>query len=272
MDNRNLITNGRFDLGLNNWYFDDATHLPGGGRNGFDAIRLDEGGFVSQPIAVRFTRPHLLRIAVKTPSPVSGKARLRIQDDRGGAHSRSFDLATTKAGEWQEYSHHFGIGKGNYKLVIESDIDGVEIDGVWMWPVAVTRAQIAAQVADRLGAVATQFNYSLTPSWGKPEGSYTLAVDAGLRSAQAINPYDGSPDIRWLSDNAVDDAVEAATAYMVNRARMDASVETDISVGGRSESRSQVYSALSKYQEGAGGNSGPGRIETRRLYHASEEE
>lgn len=270
--NRNLITNGRFDGDLNNWYFDDAVAIPNGGKNELGCVRINDGGFISQLFSIPVTRKYMLHIAVRSDSAITGKARVRIEDNRGGAHTRSFDLTTSKAGEWQEYVWEFGIGQGNFKLVIESDVDGVEVDDVWLWNVFISRSQIAAQVADRLGAVATQFRYSTTPSWGKPEGSYTLAIDSALRSVQATNIWDGSPDIRWLKANAVDDVVEAATAYMLNRASMDASILTDISAGGRTESYSQIFSAISKFKDGSNGNSGPGRIETRRLYHASEEE
>jgi hypothetical protein len=132
----------------------------------------------------------------------------------------------------------------------------IRIDDVWFWFVPVTRAQIAAQVHNKLGRVATERNLTITPSGTLTEGSYTYAIDAALRNVGAINPETGLPDVRYLNDTSVQNAIDATRREMLEQLQSDYAVEVDTRTGPYQQSLSQKRQAIAEILGGAGGESG----------------
>ena len=128
-----------------------------------------------------------------------------------------------------------------------------------------TRGEIAAKLAQRLGALATDAGFSTQPSASGPNGDYSNAIDEALRSVDADNRWD-DPDVTDLEADQVNAVLEAAQTAMLQQLRSTYALETDVSLGPRKENRSQIAASLdAMLGAGSGGGSGNRRVSQGRL-------
>jgi|GEM_PF-3149736 len=271
MDERNRLINGRFLHNLNGWTSSGATYNAGDGDEHYGVVVLPVGAFVERAFAVPQARGYSLHLAVKpvTADLSPGQAQAQISDGDG-------DLVATKdlsgaADTWTELTFTLGLAPGTTYTLRISNVSAaaeIKVDDVWLWWAPKTRAQLAAEVHAKLGRLAS--GLSTTPSGTLTEGSYTYAVDAGLRTVGAIDPETDTPDVRWLEANLLDTALDAIEKEMLERLQRDYAVEVDVQIGPRRESLSQVNQALSKLT-GTGdkqsGGMGSGKIVVRKLHY-----
>lgn len=274
MTERSLLTNGRFFHNLDAWTASGATYSAGDGDEHFGVAVLPTAGkYVEQQFAVDYPRLYTLHLSVKPigAALVAGQAKVQIVDGTG-AQVINQDLIATPGDAWAENSILVGLAPGTTYTLRVTNISAagdVRVDDLWLWWTPQTRAALAARVHAKLGRLATERSLSMTPSGTNTEGDYTFAVDAGLRSVGAINPDTDEPDVRWLEAGNLDTALEAIEMEMLERLQRDFAVETDITLGPRSESRSQIAGALEKLTSTSGG--GSKRPVMRKLRHSAED-
>jgi hypothetical protein len=267
MYDRSHLTNGRFLMNLDNWTATDATYSAGDGDEQYGVAVLAAGGFITQDFTVPYARTYTLQVAVKPVGDVLAANDLQaviIDDDSGTVVAVSLEGAT--ADTWQTNTDLLGLAPGNtytLKLLNNAAIP-VRIDDVWLWFVPQTRAQIAAQVHARLGQLATDYSLSVTPAGALTEGSYTYAIDAALRSMGALNVETAEPDVRYLDPNDIATVIDLVESEMLKRVQRSAVTETDVSLGPRSESRSQKAAMIGSLVSGSGGG-GASRVVMRPL-------
>lgn len=270
MSERNRLSNGRFLHDLDSWTTSNASYSAGDGDDHYGVAVLDAGGgYVEQTFSVPYVRSYTLHVAIK---PISGtlsanEMQARITDGDGNTVV-TLSLEGASSDAWQENEDVLGLAPGTtYTLrLTNSSALSVHIDDVWLWHVAITRANLAARADDKLGRLASDRSLSTTASGSNTEGDYTYAVDAGLRAMGALNPETGEPDIRYLTPDNVETAIDVIEQEMLEKLRRDYAVETDVSLGPRRESLSQKQRAIGEILGGASGK-GSGRVITRRLRH-----
>jgi hypothetical protein len=263
----NLLNNGRFDNKLSNWTaVPPVSYDPHGGADEIGCAKLDNGGELVQLFTVPYSRKHTLHFNQKADSAFADGENACIMIVDGYQNLvKQIDLSIIKPGVWNGNTYEIGLAAGSYTFHIYCEKDGLYVDDVWLWALFTTRTKLAEEAADRLGSVALKHKFTTTPSYGKSEGSYTLAVDQALRSVGSIRPEDASPDVRYLGPEAVETAVDAVVAYMLKVATMNASGMTDLTVDGRQESFSQEYKALSELA-GSSGGTGTKPVQVRKIY------
>lgn len=167
---------------------------------------------------------------------------------------------------WREGVLAFAVdvGDGNDSVSLSSAGGTAYVDTVTLigGGLAKSRAEIAALVASRMAAIATDQGFSTTADSSGPEGDYTAAIDEALRAVGCMNSW-GDPDVTLLLPAQINAVVESARASMLQRARADYALETDVTLGPRSESRSQIASSLDEIL--GGGGQGGGRVTMARL-------
>lgn len=167
---------------------------------------------------------------------------------------------------WREGVLVFAVetGEGNDEVEFSASGGIVLVDTVTLIGEGLpkSRAEIAALVAGQIAAIATDKGFVTTPSASGPEGDYSAAIDEALRANAAMNRW-GDPDVTLLLGSQVNQVIESAKIAMLQRARASYALETDVSLGPRSESRSQIAGSLDEMLAGAGGNR---RISMGRLY------
>lgn len=130
-------------------------------------------------------------------------------------------------------------------------VDGVTVvTGV----LPLTRWALMLTVSHRLAALATDAGLNAAATGKGPEGDYTAAVEESLRQVGAVNEW-GDPDITALAADQVNAAIEAALTAMMGQLANHYALETDVSLGPRSESRSQIAKMLTTLG-GAGAGAG----------------
>lgn len=274
MSERTLLTNGRFFHNLDGWTASGASYSAGDGDEHYGVAVLPTGGaFVEQGFAVVEPRLFTVHASVKPVGAAlaTGQAKVRIVDGDGNTVLDK-DLVAASAGVWAENSVGVGLAPGTtytLRLTNVSAAGDVLVDDAWVWWVPLTRAGLAGRVHAKLGRLATERSLSTTPIGDSTEGDYTYAVEAGLRSVGAINPDTDAPDVRWLEAGNLETALEAIEMEMLERLQRDYSVETDITLGSRSESRSQIAGALERLTSASGG--GSRRPVMRKMRHSRED-
>ena len=245
MHERTYLINGRFLNGLDSWTAASATFLASDGDEQYGMAQLSVGGSIAQPFNVAKARSYTLHIAVKPATTLaSGDATVALTTN--GNPVTTLNL-TGVAGLWTENTFTVGLVPAvNYKLTVNAVNVAVKIDDVWLWFVPTTRAALAQRVLTRLGGLATDQSLSLAPSGTQTEGDFTGAVDTGLRTIGAIDPETDAIDIRYLSIEMVDTAITALEREMLQQLYRTFSLQTDISVGPRHESLSQVAKAIER--------------------------
>lgn len=259
MAENNFLLNGRFLHNLNGWTVSDAAvvYSAGDADDHYGVCVLPTGNkTVQQDFAVIGVRAFTIHLSVKAVGAnLSGSnAVLSILDGNGNPLVAQ-NLSGT-ADTWTENTFSYGLAEGTtYTLIIENDnaTGDVRIDDLWLWFVPLTRLQIAQRVHAKLGRLATDRSLSTTPSGLLTEGSYTYAVDAGLRSVGAIDPDTGLPDARWLDEQTIQNALDYVEKQMLGQLQKDYAVEVDTRTGPYQQSLSQKREAITEMLGGAGG-------------------
>jgi hypothetical protein len=272
-DERNRLVNGRFLHNLNNWTASNAVYSAGDGDDHYGvAVLSTGGGYIEQTLGVVNARSHSLHIAVKPVGGAlsAGQATLRITD--GDGNTVATQNLSGDADAWTESTYTFGLAPGTTYTVRITNVSAagdVKIDDVWLWWVPKTRAQLATMVHTKLARLATDRSLSTTAAGALTEGSYTYAVDAGLRAVGAIDPETDLPDVRWLDASLLDTALDAIEKEILEQLQRDYAVEVDITMGPHSERLSQKHAALEKLTGAAGSSqgSGGGRVVMRKLHY-----
>ncbi len=271
MSERTHLNNGRFLHDLGGWDISGAEYSAGDGDDHYGMAVLSTGGdYIEQSFAVPYLRAYSLHLALKSSVDLAGaEVTARIIDGQGNVVTTQ--NVTGSASVWTEQTFNVGLAPGTtYHLRIANASAGVDvkIDDVWLWHVPITRASLAAQVHDRLARLATDRSLTTAQSGALTEGSYTYAIDAGLRTVGAIDPETGLPDVRYVEPEAIDTVLQTVEREMLERLYRDYALEVDITVGPRRESLSQISRAIGgligKGDSGGGGSSA-GRVVIRKL-------
>lgn len=271
MSERSHVFNGRFLQNLDLWTATNAAYSAGDGDEHYGVAVLSAGGYITQDFTVPMARSYSIHTAVKPVGAVLTANQLQaIITDDDGSQVVVLSLEGDTDGAWQENTDTLGLAPGTtYRLqILNSAAVPVRIDDVWLWFVPITRAQIAAQVHARLGTLATDYSLSVTPSGALTEGSYTYAIDAGLRGCNAVNDETGQPDVRYLDSGDVLTVLELVEGEMLKRVQRSAVTEVDVALGPRRESLSQKAANIGSLI-GGGAGSGGGRVVMRKLTHSA---
>lgn len=270
-DERTLIFNGRFLHNLGNWTATGATYSAGDGDDHYGVALLASAGHkIAQTFAVDRVRSYTLHTSIKCSSAITSGQVTAVITDGNGNTVATLNLTAGTPDTWTEAENVLGLAPGStYTLTITNvgAAAAVKVDDVWLWAVPATRAQLAAKVNTKLARLASERSLSTTPSGSNTEGDYTNAVDAGLRSVGALDPETDAADVRWLEGTTLDLALDAIEQEMLEQLYRDYSVETDISVGPRSEQRSQIAGAVREILKPSGGGGGSRRVQMRPLTH-----
>ena len=168
---------------------------------------------------------------------------------------------------WQEGVLVFALDAGASDSVTFSSSGGTAyVDSVALLGggLPITRQGIVAIVAARLSALATDASLSDTATGDTPEGDYTHAIDEALRQAGAVNRW-GDPDVTQLIGSKVNDVIEATATATLQLLRTTYALQTDVSLGPRRESRSQIAVSIDALLSGSGSDR---RVKVGRLHRA----
>lgn len=275
MSERSYLANGRFLQNIDQWTAAAGapSYSAGDGDDHYGVANLPAGSALTQTFAVPYARAYTLHTAIK---PVGGvltaNQMLATITDGDGNTVVALSLEGATSGAWQENEDTLGLAPGTtYTLEYRNNSAlTVRLDDVWLWFVPITRAQVASQVHARLGQLATDYSLSTTPSGSLTEGSYTYAIDNGLRALGAINPETGQIDIRYLDSGDVLTAIDLAEQEMLKRIQRSALTEVDTSLGPRDEKKSQKAAAIMA-TVGGSGKGGGGRVVIRTLRHEAKD-
>lgn len=276
MSERSRLANGRFLIDLSNWTASDAVYAASDGDAHYGmAVLSPVGGYVEQEFTVPNARSWTLHIAIKpdTTDLAADDLTLRIVDGAGNTVLTQ-NAGTVTADVWTEQEYEFGLAPGTTYTLRLSNTRGVgdiKVDDIWLWWVPLTRAELAARVAAKLGRLATERSLSTTPAGSLTEGDYTYAVDSGLRSVGAINPETDEPDVRYLDSSNVDTALDAIESEMLERLQRDYAVDVDTKVGPRDQKLSQRRDAIKDLLGGGKSGGAGGRVVMRNLRHQAED-
>lgn len=269
---RSHLANGRFLQNIDQWTATNAAYSAGDGDDHYGVCVLTAGGYITQTFAVPYARSYTLHTAVKpVGGTLSANQMLATITDGDGNTVVALSLEGDTSGAWQESEDTIGLAPGTtYTLEYRNNSAlTVRLDDVWLWFVPMTRAAIAAQVHARLGQLATDYSLTTTPAGALTEGSYTYAIDNGLRALGTLNPETGQVDIRYLDAGDVLTAIDLVEQEMLKRVQRSALVEVDVSLGPRRESLSQKAKMIGEAM--GSGKSGGGRVVVRKLRHQAED-
>lgn len=262
MDERSYLINGRLLHNLNGWTAaGGAVYSAGDGDDHYGVASLPAGASIAQAFTVERARRYTLHLAAKT-----GNATVTIADGNGNALPSG--TASGAAGVWTESSLTFGLAPGTTYTLTISNAGGstILIDDVWLWWVPLTRAELAERVHRKLDSLASDATLSTTAVGTQTEGSYTDAVDAGLRAVGAIDVETDLPDVRYLDTALLDSCLDAIEREMLERLTRHYAVLTDIKVGDRDEKLSQIGKSIGALAgSGKAGGSSGGKIVIRQL-------
>ena len=274
MGEYSLLTNGRFLHDLDGWVPSGAVYVASAGDDHYGVVELETGGdYITQSFSVPHIRRYQIHLAVKAVAGLleTTDAQVIITDGDGNSV-----LTTNLSGAqdtWTDNNISVGLGPGTtytLKIINNTHDDGVlYVDDVWIYGTVILRSEIATRLAGKLGAVARERDLSVAMDGALTEGDYTYAIDAGLRSLGALNPQTGLPDIRYIQDaGLIDDLIDISLDDMLERLVLDYAVEPDITVGPRTERRSQIANRLAKVRGGdSGSGGGKNRVIQRKLGH-----
>lgn len=254
----NLLRNGDFSRGLYEWTGTGAISRALGFPR-LNCAALDAGESLSQAQGISEQNLYTLHYFYQ----VATGATLTVGY---GAYTNTHTGAPLSV--WREGVLAFAVdmGEGNDSVSLSTSGGAAYVDTVTLLAggLAQSRAGIATLVAARMAAIASDQSFSTTPSATGPEGDYTAAIDEALRAVGCMNSW-GDPDVTLLVPAQINAVVESARSAMLQKARADYALQTDVTLGPRSESRSQIASSLDEIL--AGGGQGGGRVTMARLDH-----
>lgn len=256
----NLLQNGDFSRGLYEWT-GTGTIIRSDGYPRVNAAQLTDGQSLAQDIGISVEQPYTLHYFYKL---TTGATLTVAYGDVSQTHTGApLDV-------WREGVLVFAVEEGddaNASVEISAADATAYVDTLTLLfgGLPKSRGQIATDVAGMIAEFATDASLSTTASATGPEGDYSAAIDEALRAASAMTRW-GDPDVTKLLGNQVNMVVEGTKAAMLQRLRAKYALEVDVSLGPRSESRSQIASSLDEMLAGGGG--GDRRVSMGRLTHA----
>lgn len=270
---RSHLVNGRFLHNLDGWTASGgASYHAGAGDAQYGIVVLPVGASIVQSFAVPHVRSYTLSLAVKTTSGTlsTGQATVTIRDGQNNIVA-SIDLSGD-APAWSIQTTTLGLAPGSSYRITLTNVSAsatIYIDDVWLWPVLNTRSDLAQTIHRKLAALATDASLSTTANGAQTEGDYTDAVDAGLRSAGAIDSETDLPDVRWLDATTVDIALDAIEREMLKRLQRHYATVVDLKIGPRDEKLSQISKHLASLAGGGDGAASQGsrKVVTRKLIY-----
>ncbi len=273
MNELNLLSNGRFLQDLSNWTAVNAVYNAGDGDDHYGvAVLSTGGGYISQTFTVPRTRLFTFHISVKAVGANLASTQCQFLIKDGSGNTVITQNLTGAIDVWTENTVEVGLATGTTYtfLIINNNAAGsVKIDDVWIWFLPMTRANIAARVAEKLGRLADDRSLSTTLSGSRTEGDYTYAIDSALRNIGAINQEIGTPDIRYLTAESLQLTIDEVEREMIEMLQRDYALEVDVTVGQRRENLSQIGTALGNM---AGGNSKGGKVVMRKMSYPPAED
>ena len=269
MGERNKLVNGRFLHNLDGWTVSGAEYSSGDGDEHYGVAVLEQNEWISQAFSVSYIRTYTIHLAMKSSGAIqAGDVDVLITDGEDNTVVL-WQPPGDGIDTWGIDCTHVGLAPGTtYTVKITNNqVEDVMIDDVWIWLLAICRLDIAVGVNEKLARLASDRSLVTTPDGDDTEGDYTKAVDAGLRSIGAVNPYTALPDDRYVEINRVGAVIDAVMREMLEQLRADYAVEVDISEGPHRESLSQINKAITAMiGEGEGSTPG-GRVISRKLEH-----
>lgn len=266
MQDATHVYNGRFETGSDNWdLYATAGHIFTDGFEQAGCIRLPaQNDYIEQDFTVPRARQYTLHFAVKGVGAALGDGdfEARIYQDATLLYTLGPD--TVQPDIWEEANFEFGLAPGN-TFTLQMRLTGTTeamLDDIWLWFIPMSRGEIAAYLADKMGALASDLSLSAAPSANKPEGDYTWAIDTGLRNIGAINPETGKPDIRYVGQESIATALDMIERQLLEGLQRQYSSQVDVRTGPIQESLSQKAAMIGKL---VGGGSGQNRVVMRRL-------
>lgn len=253
----NNLQNGDFGRGLYQWT-GTGTISRSLGYPRLNCAQLADGQSISQAVGISgeilYTLHYFYRLSTGATLTV---AYGDVSQQHTGA---PLDV-------WREGVLAFSVeaSEGNESVQFSASGGTVYVDSVTLQGGGLprTRAELASEVAGMIAAFATDASLSAVASALGPEGDYSAAIDEALRAVGAMNRW-GDVDITLLPASQINDVIEGARAAMLQRLRARYALEVDVSLGPRSESRSQIASSIDEMLAGAAGSRRP---TMGRLYH-----
>jgi hypothetical protein len=245
MAEASCLSNGRFLLDLSNWTAASAVYQASDGDEQYGMASLSVGGSISQNFTVPYIRAYTFHASVKAAATLtSGQVTAVIT--QGGNAVTTINL-TGAAISWLEITTSLGLVPGvTYTLTINAVSVAVKVDDVWLWPVPISRSEIASRVHTKLGLLASDLSYSTALAGSLTEGHYTYAIDSGLRQIGAVDVDTDTPDVRCVAAGAIEVLLNAVEYAMLERLQRDYATMVDIDVGPRKEKLSQIAAAIGK--------------------------
>lgn len=253
----NLLDNGGFHGNLDEWT-GTGSILRSDGYPRYGCAQLDDGEYVEQDQDIGADQLHTLHYFYKISTGGTLTATY------GSSLSQAHSGVTVEV--WHEGALAFALdanGSDSVRFAASGATCYVDSVTLLVGGLSMTRATVATRVARKIAALATEQSLSTDASTDGPEGDYSDAIDDALRGLGCINVY-GDPDVTAARSGQVSSLIDGAVAAMVEQLRVTYSLESDVSLGPRRESRSQIAGMLGELQGGSGGG---GKIEVRRLRH-----
>lgn len=246
----NLLSNGGFDGNLNYWTgtgtIDRTLGYPRAGCAALAAGESLESDAVGLSENSLYTLHYFYRLA-------SG-ATLTV-----GAGGVSQTHTGTPLSVWREGHLAFALDAGVSDGVTVSSAGGVAyVDSIalLLGGLPITRATLTSMISAQLRSLASDAGLLTIASDAGPNGDYSAALDEGLRVVGAVNRW-GDPDVTALDAAQINAVVEAAKGSMIQALRADYALQTDVRLGPRQESRSQIAGSLDKMLSGGGASNRP---------------
>ncbi|MFA6168294.1 MAG: hypothetical protein WC700_16855 [Gemmatimonadaceae bacterium] len=255
----NLLRNGDFSRGLYEWT-GTGTLTRALGYPRLNAARLAAGQSLSQAQGISEQNLHTLHYFYQ----VATGATLTVGY---GAVTQTHTGAPLDV--WREGVLAFApdVGGGNESVELSAAGGVAYVDTVTLLTggLPVSRAATAATVADLIAAFATDAGLVMTANADGPEGDYSAAIDEALRALGAVTPW-GDPDVTLLAATQVNDLLEGVKQAMLQRLRATYALDVDVTLGPRSERRSQIAGSIDEMLAGAGSDR---RVKMGKLTHSA---
>lgn len=241
----NLLSNGAFDGNLNEWTGSGIINRALGYPR-LGCAQLATGQSISQYVGLSEDQFVTLHFFYRLGAGASLTAGY-------GAITQSF-VGVVDA--WQEGYLSFALDVSANDYITFTAVGGtVYVDNAALLSggLPISRAGIATRIANRLGTLGTDATLSAVATGDKPEGDYSESIDDALRSLAAVDFF-GYPDVTRVTPEIVQALLQSGFTSMLQQLRVQYSLETDVTLGPRRESRSQIATSIDALL--GGGNSG----------------
>lgn len=251
---KNYLFNGGFEGNLYYWAGTGVINRTLGYPR-LGCCQLDTGRYIEQVRAIGPNWPHTIHFYYR----LSTGATLTVQ--YGATISQTF--SGTPADVWREGVLTFAVDASpaatdSVKFTASGGTVYVDTATLMVNSPAMTRAALASAIQGRITALVSDSGFDATASALGPEGDYTSAVEEAFRSLGAINRW-GDADPPTLPTDKINDLVVAGQEAMIHKLRAKYALKTDVSLGPRRESYSQIAQSL---DEMLAGNASDHRVST----------